>query len=168
MHAPELEFLSISRGHRPGNPVPGPGQLVQPETVKKKKVPPTKLSSSLDLRIVECARVHLSVKYIIRTCKNCLLTKKNKQTTQLISNYSTHTKPAFAIYLHTWTFLQRCAIYHLINNAPADTMQNTLAPLGVLDADGWAVCADCLTRINCGPSGLVNLLNVDKNTKDAE
>ena len=29
--------------------------------------------------------------------------------------------------------------------------------MGVLDADGWAICPDCLTRINCGPSGLGNL-----------
>jgi hypothetical protein len=32
-----------------------------------------------------------------------------------------------------------------------------LVPVGVLDADGWAICPDCLTRINCGPSGLGNL-----------
>jgi hypothetical protein len=29
--------------------------------------------------------------------------------------------------------------------------------VGVLDADRWAICPDCLTRINCGPSGLGNL-----------
>jgi hypothetical protein len=36
----------------------------------------------------------------------------------------------------------------------------TVTPLpvvGVLDTDGWAICPDCLTRINCGPSGLANL-----------
>lgn len=29
--------------------------------------------------------------------------------------------------------------------------------VGILDADGWAICPDCLTRINCGPTGLANL-----------
>jgi hypothetical protein len=36
-------------------------------------------------------------------------------------------------------------------------MQDATPPVGVLDADGWAICPDCRTRINCGPSGLGNL-----------
>jgi hypothetical protein len=38
-------------------------------------------------------------------------------------------------------------------------------PPGVLDAEGWAVCPDCLTRINCGPSGLGNLEKQHRGTK---
>jgi len=30
-------------------------------------------------------------------------------------------------------------------------------PLGVLDAEGWAICPDCRTRIHCGPVGIANL-----------
>ncbi|PPQ82822.1 hypothetical protein CVT26_008090 [Gymnopilus dilepis] len=34
---------------------------------------------------------------------------------------------------------------------------NATTPVGVLDADGYAICPDCLTRINCGSVGLPNL-----------
>jgi hypothetical protein len=38
-------------------------------------------------------------------------------------------------------------------------------PPGVLDAEGWAICPDCLTRVNCGPSGLGNLEKQHRGTK---
>jgi hypothetical protein len=44
-------------------------------------------------------------------------------------------------------------------------MTATATPPGVLDAEGWAVCPDCLTRINCGPSGLGNLKKQHQGTK---
>ena len=31
--------MAPARGCRPGNPVPGPGQLVQPQAAKKKRTP---------------------------------------------------------------------------------------------------------------------------------
>ena len=30
-------------------------------------------------------------------------------------------------------------------------------PKAVIDAEGYAVCPDCGTRIKCGPTGLANL-----------
>ena len=78
-------FHRIVKEHQPGNPVPGPGQLVQHKAMKKKKVPPPKLGSNLDLRIVECARYtrvsNISIEPI-RTCKNL----------HLQSTYSTNLK----------------------------------------------------------------------------
>ncbi|KAF8805025.1 hypothetical protein BYT27DRAFT_7105589, partial [Phlegmacium glaucopus] len=37
--------------------------------------------------------------------------------------------------------------------------------LSILDADGYAVCPDCSTRINCGTIGLANLEKRHRGTK---
>lgn len=44
-----------------------------------------------------------------------------------------------------------------MQDASATRMLPLVVPVGVLDDEGWAICPDCLTRINCGPSGLGNL-----------
>ena len=39
------------------------------------------------------------------------------------------------------------------------------APLPILDADGYAVCPDCDSRVNCGTVGLANLEKRHRGTK---